>query len=191
MDHIYLLLGFILLIIFRFLLNISKYFYLQRVISKQDIYIDGKIEPANNKKNKASEKAENWIQENQIEIKKIVLKTGIQDQWTSYMEPLGLGKAKKESISALDNLTLLNPKIMGPGREIVNRAKGFYKIQALKSFNPLFWVEFIVFLPKELLKYFSVDEDAKSGSVIIKIFQVIYWIASIYFMYQTYVHNAK
>ncbi len=105
------------------------------------------------------------------------------------MEPLGLGYTQQQSLSALDNLLILNSEIMGSAIEIIKRAKGFYKIQALKCFNPLFWIEFIVFLPKELFGYFGVDEEAKVSSILIRIFQIIYWMISIFFMYQTYIKN--
>jgi len=190
MDNYYnIVYVFILLIIIRFLLYISKFFYLRKVLIKQNIFIEGKFEDADEKKKKASEKAGDWVQENQIEIKKVALKAGIQDQRKSYMEPLGLGYTQQQSLSALDNLLMLNLEIMGSAIEIIKRAKGFYKIQALKCFNPLFWIEFIVFLPKEFFRYFGVDEEAKVSSVIIKIFQIIYWIISIFFMYQTYIKN--
>ncbi|MBI3124470.1 MAG: hypothetical protein HYZ10_08695 [Ignavibacteriales bacterium] len=187
----YIIFGFASLVIIRFLLNISKYFYLSTVLAKQDIFVEGRFQDSNEKQKKASQKAGNWVQANQIEIKNVVLKTGIQDQRTSYMEPLGFGYTQKESVTALDNLLMLNPEVMGSSKEIIKRAKGYYKIQALKCFNPLFWIEFIVFLPKELLKYFGVDDNAKGGSVMIKIFQVIYWLVSIFFMYQTYLKNYK
>ncbi|MDR3668667.1 MAG: hypothetical protein P4L35_17640 [Ignavibacteriaceae bacterium] len=190
-KYYYIVIGFILLIIMRFLLYINKYLYLRKVLRKQDTYIDGKYEGANVEKKKiASQKAGVWIKENQIELKKVVLKTGIQDQETLYMKPVGMGFAQEQIISTLDNF-LLNPEIMVNATEIILRAKGFYKIQALKSFKPLFWIEFIVFLPKELLKYFGVDETPKGASVMMKVFQVIYWLASIFFMYHTYLKNIK
>jgi hypothetical protein len=170
----------------RFLLNISKYYYLKKVILKQNIFFVGKVADANETQKDNSINAANWISEHQIEIRKVVMNTGVGDQITSYMEPLGLGHTQQQSISALDNLSFLNIDIMKTGREIVNRAKGYYRIQAMKSFNPLFWIEFVLFLPKELLKYLGVDSKAKIGSLITNIFQIIYWIASLFFMYQKY-----
>ena len=151
-NYYYILMVFVLIIIIHFLFHISKFLYLKKVLLKQDIFIKGKFEGANEREKKTSQKAGEWIQEHQIEIKRVTLKTGIQDQRMSYMEPLGLGYAQSQSITSLDNLLMLNPEVMGSAKEIIKRAKGFYKIQALKSFNPLFWIEFFVFLPKELLK---------------------------------------
>lgn len=152
---------FILIIIIRFLLYISKYFYLKKALEKQDIFIQGQFEESSENQKELAEKAGGWVQENQIEIKKVVLITGVQDQKKSYMKPLGLGYTKEQSVSALDNLLFLNSEIMGSSIEIMKRAKGYYKVQALKSFNPLFWIEFIIFLPKELIKYLGIDDEKK------------------------------
>jgi hypothetical protein len=190
-NILYLIFLFLAIILIKFLLNISKYFYLKKVIKKHNIFLDGELAKEDEQKKREGIEAGNWIQENQIEIKNVVSKTGLHDQKKSYMQSLGLGYAQQQNVSALDNILFLNADIMELAREIINRAKGFYKVQALKSFNPLFWIEFFVFLPKELLEYFGINEEAKVGSIIIKIFQVFYWIASIFFMYQAYLKSVK
>ena len=158
-------------------------------MKKQDILVKGSSKNANKTEKQAAIKATNWIEENQIEIQRVVLKTGPQDQLKSYMEPLGLSYAQKQNISALDNLAFLDTELLSMGKQILRRAKGYYKYKTLKCFDPVFWVEFIIFLPKEILKYFSIDENAKFGSLSIKIMQIIYWIASIIFMYERYLHG--
>ena len=109
----------------------------------------------------------------------------------SFLEPIGFGRAQQQHMSALDNLTFLNIDILREGRTILTRAKGYYKVEALKSFNPLFWIEFIVFLPRELFKYFGFDINSKSISIISKIIQIVYWLASLITMYLTYKTNIK
>lgn len=189
LNYLHIGIFLVTLLIIRFLLNFRYFLYLRKVLHKQDILLDGILKDTTEKAKRAAEKATDWIEENQLEIKKIVLNSGIGDQRKSYMESLGLGYAKEKAVSAIDNLAFLNSEIMGTGRQMLQRASGHYKIQAVKSFNPIFWIEFIVFLPKEILKYFNVDENAKIGSISIKILQVIYWIISIYFTYQKYINN--
>lgn len=189
MNYLYLGLGFVVIIIIQFLLNFSKYLYLKKAINMQDVLIEGVQKDASEDKAKAAEKATDWIEENQIEIKKVVLRTGINDQTKFYMAPLGYGYTREKGISALDNLAFLNSEIMEIGKQILQRAKGYYKFKAINSFNPLYWIEFIIFLPKNIMKYFGVDENVKIGSYIIKITQLLYWIASIIFMYIKYIKN--
>ena len=186
MNIILIVLLFITIVLIKFFLNISKYYYLKKVITKHNIFIDGELAEDDEQKKQDGIKAGNWIQENQLEIKNVVSKTGLRDQTKSYMQPLGLGYAKQQNVNALDNMLFLNTEILELAREIINRAKGYYKVQALKSFNPLYWIEILIFLPREILKYIGVDEKEKVGSIITKIIQIIYWIASIFFMYEKY-----
>ena len=186
MNIILIVLLFITIVLIKFLLNISKYFYLKKVITKHNIFIAGEMAEDDGQKKQDGIETGNWIQENQLEIKNVVSKTGLRDQTKSYMQPLGLGYAKQQNVNALDNMLFLNTEILELAREIINRAKGYYKVQALKSFNPLYWIEILIFLPREILKYIGVDEKEKVGSIITKIIQIIYWIASIIFMYEKY-----
>ena len=186
MNIILIVLLFITIVLIKFFLNISKYYYLKKVITKHNIFIAGEMAEDDGQKKQDGIEAGNWIQENQLEIKNVVSKTGLRDQTKSYMQPLGLGYAKQQNVNALDNMLFLNTEILELAREIINRAKGYYKVQALKSFNPLYWIEILIFLPREILKYIGVDEKEKVGSIITKIIQIIYWIASIIFMYEKY-----
>jgi len=114
------------------------------------------------------------------------LNTGIDNQTKSYMEPLGFGYTQQQGLPVLRNLALLNPEILQSGKTLLRRAKGYYKSQSLKCFNPIFWIEFIVFLPREILNYFSFDKNVKFGSTLINLLQILYWIATTIFMYLEY-----
>ncbi len=167
----------------RFLVNFNHYLYLKEATHKHDQYIDGQIcDKSEKKKKRVGEKAGNWVQENQLEIKKRVLNTGVQDQYQSYMEPLGLGHAQKQSCSVLDNLLFMNTEILLSAKGILRKARGHYKIQALLSFSPLFWIELIIFLPRELLKMVGFETKSKGSQNITNIIQLLYWIASIIYM---------
>jgi len=168
--------------IVRSLININHYCYLRKVLIKQHKYIDGRLHEDDEKKKRIAQKAGNWVQDNQIEIKKRVLNTGIQDQYESSMEPVGLGYGKQQHLSALDNILFMNTKILESSREIIRRAKGHYKVQALLSFSPLFWIELIIFLPRELFKMAGFETKTKGTQNTINIIQIFYWIVSIIYM---------
>ncbi len=163
----------------RFLVNFNHYWYLRTVLKRHDIFIDGIVEDKPEKVKNSSRKARNWIQENQIEIKKRVLNTGLNDQMESYMEPLGLGFAQKQQVGALDNLLLLNTDILKSARQLIERAEGYYKTQAFLSLSPLFWIEMIVFLPREMFKLAGFNSSAKSFQILEKTIQIFYWVISI------------
>lgn len=186
-KYLFLILLFAVLMILRFLVNFPKYLFLKKTLRKQDIFVKSNFAGTSNKEKKSGRKAAQWIEENRTEIKKVVLNTGLPNQTKSFMEPLGLGYTQKQSMSVLSNLTYLNTEILKGGRQLLNSAKGHYKNQSIKCFNPLFWIEFVIFLPREIFNYFSIDKNIKFGSTLINIFQLIYWIVSIIFMYLEYI----
>ena len=172
---------FYLLIIplIRFLININNFIYLRTALIKQRQYIEGRVNENDERKKRIGQKAGDWVQAHQIEIKRRVLNTGVQDQFESYMEPLGLGYGQKQSLSALDNLLFMNTKILETSREILTRAKGHYKVQAFLSLNPLFWIEIIVFLPREVFKMAGLESESKGYKNSVNILQIVYWLVMI------------
>ena len=181
--------AFAFIMVIRFILYFSKFIYLKRTIYKQDLYVKGLFKNSSEDEIKKSNKAGAWIKDNLIEIKKVVLKTGVDDIVHTFMEPVGYGNLQLKGMSALDNMLFKNIEILQEARDILYRAKGYYKVESIKCINPVYWIEFIVFLPREIIRYFSTTNDSKPVSVITKIVQVIYWIISIVFMYLNYIKN--
>ena len=176
-----------LIMIIRFILYCSNYFYLKKVITKQNIYVKGLYENPSEDEIKKSNKAGAWVNDNIMEIKRIVLKTGVADYVHTFMEPVGYGNVQQKTMSALDNILFKNIEILKEARDILHRAKGYYKVETLKCINPIYWIEFIVFLPREIIRYFSTTNDSKPTPVLTNIIQILYWLISIVFTYLNYI----
>lgn len=58
---------------------------------------------------------------------------------------------------------------------IFDDATGICRRNIIQCFSPKYWIDFILFLPKNILTYLNVSAD----SILIKISQVIYWLISI------------
>jgi hypothetical protein len=56
-------------------------------------------------------------------------------------------------------------------------AMGIYRRRIFESFNPLYWINLVLFLPKNILGYVGF----KTETALIKIFQLIWWLAGIVF----------
>jgi len=168
----------------RFLINFNHFLYLRTALIKQrEFFVSKSPSNKNDEKiQKLGKKAGEWVQANQLEIKKRVLNAGISDHLESYMKPKGFGYTQQQDFSALDNLLFMNKELMQISIEILNRAKGSYKVQAMLSFSLLFWIELIIFLPRELFKMAGVENESKSYHNIVNGIQLIYWIISIVYM---------
>ena len=143
------------------------------------MFLEGQKEGVSERVKKCSRKDRAWLQDNQLEIKNRVLNAGLNDQTESFMEPLGLGYAEKRQRGALDNLLLLDTDILASARELMGRARGYYKTQAWLSLSPLFWLEMLIFLPREIIKLAGFKSSSKLFQISVKLIQVVYWIISV------------
>ncbi|RKX91309.1 MAG: hypothetical protein DRP84_11805 [Spirochaetes bacterium] len=173
---------FLIIPILRFLLNLNNFLYLRTVLHQHDKFLAGKVKNASEKEKRVSQKAARWIQANQTEIKRRVLNAGVEEQIKSFMEPIGLGYGQTKNISTLDNLLFMNKEIIASARQTISIAKGHYWTQTWLSLSPLFWIEMVIFLPREILKMAGLESPSKIFQIIVKILQLIYWIISIVYI---------
>jgi len=71
-----------------------------------------------------------------------------------------------------------------------NEAIGYYRDRTVEAFNPLYWVETLIYLPRTLLSYIGVNPE----NVVVKSLQVLYWLISpivtyLYVAYESQIDN--
>ena len=173
MDHLFLLL---LIPVSRFLININDWYFFKALIKKQWVYHHGFSAEASEEDKKASSDASNWVVANMTEIKRRVAKAGIHNPVKSYMEPKGYGFVGQQQLAVLDNMLYMNSEIQGQARRTVDTAKGYYLNQALNSLSPLYWLEVIFFLPKQIAAASGLALSSKGAETVLNILQIIYWL---------------
>lgn len=105
--------------------------------------------------------------------------SGVKDKYIPVVQPLGYGQLASSSVSVFSNI--LNPRqdIAQIVMESLLEAKGNYLSKFINSFNPFYWIRIIIFIPKYLFSYLGLKEE----SIIIKIFQIIYWVIAVVFTF--------
>lgn len=177
---------FLAIVLIRFILNYSKYLFLKKAITKHDIFARSHFKNASESDKKDGEKAGSWLEARLIEISKSVLNAGIHDIVHSFMKPVGYNHVQEQKMSVLENLLYYKDvNTLLQANDLMRRAKGYYWFESIKSINPIFWIEFIVFLPKEIVNYFASGNESKSLSIVTKIIQLLYWIASLIVIFIT------
>lgn len=168
---------FLLLIpIIRGLIYFFDWRYMVKVCDQHNIYLQGVGDCAEKDAKTLSAKASNWITENTTEIKRRVKKSGIQNPVHGFMEPKGYGFVGQEQMTTLDNLLYLNQQIQSSAVAVLKRSRGYFKNEAIKSINPLFWLETMFFLPKAIVSASGIDASSKLADTGLKIIQIIYWL---------------
>ncbi|BDD08532.1 hypothetical protein FUAX_09640 [Fulvitalea axinellae] len=153
---------FLLMIFLRFIVNFYKY---KRISKLKNAYIN--YLGLNNYS----------LAEDKEEIKSLFREAGLKDSSVFHQELLGFGKYANVRISVLDNLTNRREDIVGNVLLKFDEAIGVYRKRFRESFNPIFWIEFIVKLPQYIMQFLGVLPEKIS----VKIFLIIYWLIAILF----------
>ncbi|MDZ7789040.1 MAG: hypothetical protein U5L08_00810 [Xanthomonadales bacterium] len=159
----------------RFLVNLHAYLYMTRAVKKHVLYVGGMANSADDPAGQKSHKASRWLVDNLSEIKRRVEQAGVSNPRKTIMEPAGYGHVSQQSMSVLDNMLFQNQEILGKANHTMRLAAGHYKVEAIKSINPLFWVEVLIFLPKQIVSSAGLEVTSKAADISLKFVQVVYW----------------
>lgn len=101
--------------------------------------------------------------------------SGISDRKIPVSQALGYGQIATGCISIFENLLNNRSDVAIHVSNLLLEAKGNYWSRFINSFNPFYWIRIVLYIPKYLLSYLGVKAD----SIIIKVFQLIYWLIGI------------
>jgi len=155
-----LLYAVLIVIAVKFAINFARYIQCKRYLSKYNRYIT---------------KPDYEFAEHQPQIIKLFKAAGVQDSVVTIVQEIGYGNLASSRPSVFSNLTNTREDIIGIVMQMFHQAIGIYRSRTLETFNPLYWVEFVIYLPKQTLKYVGVSPE----SAVIKIAQVAYWLLGI------------
>lgn len=121
-------------------------------------------------------KDQTWkLVEKKSKVIALIEGAGISDQHIPVLKPAGYGKVYSTALSVLDNFPSARKDIYEFTLGLFFNAIGVYRRRTIESFNPLFWIETFIFLPKRTLKYLGANPD----SVAVKALQVLWWIFTV------------
>jgi len=103
------------------------------------------------------------------EVITLFKKAGIKDTYCTIYEPAPYGKLQILTVSLFRNFPELNNKAIGNYQRMFGTAKETFFKRFKESFNPLFWIRFILFSPKYFLEYLGMDME-KTISKLIYVF---------------------
>ena len=116
------------------------------------------------------------ITEYMHEVKYLFTKAKIKNRSLSFMREMGFGYAKEAELKMFDNIFTIDYEITPLVNQSFNEAIGVFKYRMRQSINPIYWVEFAIFLPKHVLEFFDIDSSKQLSNLI----QFIYWVLSIF-----------
>jgi hypothetical protein len=152
-----LLVAFVAIILYKFVNNFIRYGQCKYFLKKYHEYL---------------EKPTWAFEECAPTIIKLFERAGIEDSKVPYIHPAGLGYVSTGHASVFSNLLATREDVVNVVLHQFHRAIGTYRSRMLEAFNPLYWIEFVTYLPKHIITYLGVPRE----SAITKVLQVLYWV---------------
>lgn len=105
-------------------------------------------------------------------FEKILSKADVSDKYLPVTQPTGYGQLASFQSSIIaqfpSNLEAYAPITI----KMLLEAKGIFKERILETFNPIYWIESAIFLPKHALMYLGIKPD----NIILKLLQLAWFI---------------
>ena len=152
--------------IFRFLKLVKKFLFLKRLQNDWLKFADSKME---------STSLYESLTERKSYLIALLKESGIAKPIIPYIEPAGMGYVKQSEVDVFENFTFKNIKVADVFYNKLLELKGYYRIKAKATVNPLTWIEDAVFLPRNIAEILGIGSDGLA----LKIVQIVYWICGI------------
>ena len=114
------------------------------------------------------------LSEHKSHVIKLFKDAGLKDSTIQFVKPLDFSHVASGNAWVFDQFPNNREEVVGRTIDYFHQAIGVYRSRALEVFNPFYWIEFFIYLPKHVLNYLGFSPE----SVIIRIAQIIYWSAA-------------
>src|SRR5215217_9479367 len=156
MIWLYLLAG---LLVFKFINNLSKYLRTRHYLSRYANWLSN---------------PDNKLLESKAQVVKLLKDAGVSDSSFPTAQPVGYGRLATFEASTLTNFPSKTADFAYATNRMFREAIGTYRSRMLETISPLYWIETIIYLPREALAYTGVPPE----SVVVKVFQLVWWIST-------------
>lgn len=160
---------FLVVLILKFTINLSKYLRAKRYLERYMRWLIDKDEV---------------LIQSKAQMIQLLKDADVSDSYVGFVEPMGFMQVRTGNASVFANLFNSRMDIVTLVNSMFNQAIGTYRARMIETFNPLYWLEAAINMPKHLSKYLGVSQE----SVLIKLAQLVWWVtaAAIGFIYTLY-----
>lgn len=160
---------FIFIFIYKALRNTCHYFRIKKLYSYFKTITSEKVEDINEK-----------VFETKAEVIELFKKAGIHDTLVPTIKLLGYGQGVHYNASAFDTYPCNREDFLHVYLSIFDESIGTFKRRILEVFSPFYWIDLILFAPKNLLNYIGASPESRSTKILNILLTFIYWIFGIF-----------
>jgi len=110
------------------------------------------------------------------EIINLFKKAHVKNVYTPVSQPTGFGQISNMNADVFTMFPSKLQIIAYPAISMFFEAEGVFKKNMFNSLNPIFWIEFILFLPKELLTYLGINPETTAFKLCNVLLTFFWWL---------------
>lgn len=127
------------------------------------------------------EKIDNRAFETKSEVIELFKKASVEDNLIPTIKHVGSGYAVPYKVSCFSSYpTNSTEEFVISYVRMFDEAKGTFKHRAKEVLNPFYWIDSILFAPKNLLNYIGVSPESRSTKILNIVLTSIYWFLGIF-----------
>jgi len=113
-----------------------------------------------------------WLVEHTNSFTRMMRECAAEAGTLTRLQEAGYGYLEPVRIAAEDNLGVRDPEVVTVTNRTILRIQGHYRAERNRTFSPLYWVEFLVFLPREVLRHLGVGSD----KLAVRVSDLAWWV---------------
>ncbi|CAM3025215.1 TPA: hypothetical protein JBD00_10065 [Legionella pneumophila subsp. pneumophila] len=114
------------------------------------------------------------------EIIELLKQAGQKSKIISRLQDTGLGYVQNLQGDLFENITTRDSEIYTEISTRLKYAMGVYKKRMCESVNPVYWIEFLIFLPKNIVEYLLGGEQNTIPNWAIRLLNIAYWAIGLF-----------
>ena len=155
-DMVRLLYVLVCLLLLKFVINLVKYFRTRWYLSRYIKWLSS---------------TDAKLLESKAQVVHLLKDAGVEDSYVGVAQPVGWGYLQTSNASVFANFPNERKDFAQVMHSMFREAIGTYRARMIETFNPLYWLEWLINLPREVLGYLGVPAE----SVLVKILQIVWW----------------
>lgn len=125
----------------------------------------------------------NNIEQHKLQTIKLLKGAGVSDTYIPVTQLTGYGQAATIQASVFTNFPSNMQFVAVTANSMFDNAIGVYRSRIFESFNPIYWIELVIFLPKNILSYIGLDSEKTAFKLCNVILTCIWWVITAFFVF--------
>ena len=124
---------------------------------------------------------ENHIEQYAIQTVQLFKQAGIKDASIPISQPIGFGQVANFNASIFANFPSNKLAFASSSLDMFENAIGVFRARIIECFNPIYWIEQIIFLPKHILLYIGLNSENVAFKISNVLLTFIWWLLGVSF----------